>query len=96
LPALTSNLLILSTPTPPSTYNRTNPYKARLTANYALSGESSNKDTRHFVVDLGTSGISYVPGDSLGVVPRNFAKTVDDLLPHLGLDGATMVDQPTG
>ena len=86
----------MSTPTPPSTYNRTNPYKARLTANYALSGESSNKDTRHFVVDLGTSGISYVPGDSLGVVPRNFAKTVDDLLPHLGLDGATMVDQPTG
>jgi sulfite reductase (NADPH) flavoprotein alpha-component len=86
----------LSTPTPPSVYNRANPYKARLTANYSLSGEGSNKDTRHFVVHLGASGISYVPGDSLGVVPRNFPKVVDELLPHLGIDPATTVEQPTG
>ena len=48
------------------------------------------------VVHLGSSGISYVPGDSLGVVPRNFPKAVDELLPHLGLDAATTVEQPTG
>jgi sulfite reductase (NADPH) flavoprotein alpha-component len=86
----------LSTPTPPSVHNRANPYKARLTANYSLSGEGSNKDTRHLVVHLGASGITYVPGDSLGVVPRNFPKTVDDLLPHLGLDPQTPVELPTG
>ncbi len=88
--------IVLSTPTPPSVHNRANPYKARLIANYSLSGEGSNKDTRHLVVHLGASGINYVPGDSLGVVPRNFPKTVDDLLPHLGLEPATPVDQPTG
>jgi sulfite reductase (NADPH) flavoprotein alpha-component len=86
----------LSTPTPPSVHNRANPYKARLIANYSLSGEGSNKDTRHLVVHLGESGINYVPGDSLGVVPRNFPKTVDDLLPHLGLDPATPVEQAAG
>jgi len=86
----------LSTPTPPSVYNRANPFKARLTANYSLSGPGSNKDTRHFVVHLGESGIKYVPGDSLGVVPRNFPKLVDELLQHLGLDPATTVEQPTG
>jgi sulfite reductase (NADPH) flavoprotein alpha-component len=86
----------LSTPTPPSVHNRANPYKARLTENYSLSGEGSNKDTRHLVVHLGESGITYVPGDSLGVVPRNFPKTVDDLLPHLGHDASTTVAQPTG
>jgi len=86
----------LSTPPPPSAYNRANPYKARLTANYSLSGEGSNKDTRHFIVHLGASGISYVPGDSLGVLPRNFPRAVDELLPHLGLDAATPVDQPSG
>jgi len=48
------------------------------------------------VVHLGSSGITYVPGDSLGVVPRNFPKTVDELLPHLGLDPATPVELPTG
>jgi sulfite reductase (NADPH) flavoprotein alpha-component len=86
----------LSTPTPPSVHNRANPFKARLIANYSLSGEGSNKDTRHMVVHLGASGINYVAGDSLGVVPRNFPQTVDDLLPHLGLDPETSVEQPTG
>ncbi len=85
-----------TTPTAPSVYNRANPFKARITANYALSGEGSTKDTRHIVVNLGDSGINYVPGDSLGVVPRNFPQTVDDLLPHLGLGPDTMLDQPTG
>ena len=86
----------MSTPTTPSVYNRANPYKARITANYSLSGPGSNKDTRHIVVHLGASGINYTAGDSLGVVPRNFPKTVDELLPHLGLDPATTVDQPAG
>jgi sulfite reductase (NADPH) flavoprotein alpha-component len=86
----------LSTPAAPTVYNRANPYKARLTENFSLSSAGSNKDTRHMVVHLGGSGISYVPGDSLGVVPRNFPQTVDDLLPHLGIDPQTPVEQPTG
>jgi sulfite reductase (NADPH) flavoprotein alpha-component len=86
----------LSTPAIPSVYNRANPYKARLTANYSLTSEGSAKDTRHIVVHLGASGINYTPGDSLGVIPRNFEQTVDDLLPHLGLAPDTTLDQPTG
>lgn len=86
----------MSTPTTPSVYNRANPFKARITANYSLTGPGSNKDTRHIVINLGASGINYVPGDSLGVIPRNFPKTVDDLLPHLGLAADTPVDLPTG
>lgn len=86
----------MSTPTTPSVHNRANPFKARITANYSLTGEGSNKDTRHVVVHLGESGINYVPGDSLGVIPRNFPQLVDDLLPHLGLEPSTPVEQPTG
>jgi sulfite reductase (NADPH) flavoprotein alpha-component len=80
----------------PCTYNRANPFKARLTANYALSGEGSNKDTRHMVLDLGASGLTYVPGDSIAVVPRNFSKVVDDLLLFFGLDPQAPVEQPGG
>jgi sulfite reductase (NADPH) flavoprotein alpha-component len=86
----------LSTPTVPSVHNRANPYKARITANYSLSSEGSTKDTRHIVVNLGASGINYTPGDSLGVLPRNFPQTVDDLLPHLGLAPETPLESPTG
>ncbi len=86
----------MSTPPSPSVHNRANPYKARIIANYSLTAKGSAKDTRHVVIDLGESGIQYAPGDSLGVVPRNFPKTVDELLPHLGLDPATQVELPTG
>ena len=86
----------MSTPTPPSVHNRANPFKAQIIQNYSLTSEGSAKDTRHIVVDLGASGITYTPGDSLGVVPRNFPKTVDDLLAQLKLDPATEVAQPTG
>jgi sulfite reductase (NADPH) flavoprotein alpha-component len=80
----------------PSAYNRANPFKARLTANYSLTSEGSAKDTRHIVVNLGESGINYTPGDSLGVVPRNFPQTVDDLLPHVGLAPDEVLELPTG
>lgn len=86
----------MSTPTTPSVHNRANPFKARITENYSLTSEGSAKDTRHIVVHLGESGISYHPGDSLAVIPRNFPGTVDDLLAALKLDPATPIDQPTG
>ncbi len=86
----------MSTPAAPSAYNRANPFKAHLTENYSLSGAGSNKDTRHLVINLAGSGINYVAGDSLGVVPRNFPRLVDELLPHLGVDPETPVEQPTG
>ena len=86
----------MSTPTPPSVHNRANPFKASIIENYSLTSEGSAKDTRHIVIKLEGSGINYNPGDSLGVIPRNFPKTVDDLLPHVGLDGSVLIEQPTG
>ncbi len=86
----------MSTPTPASAYNRANPFLARLTDNYCLNGEGSAKDTRHIVVNLGQSGINYVAGDSLGVVPRNFTDAVEELIAHVKLDPASTIEQPKG
>jgi sulfite reductase (NADPH) flavoprotein alpha-component len=36
-----------------------------------LNGKGSQKDTRHVVLDISRSGLSYAPGDSFGIYPRN-------------------------
>ena len=36
-----------------------------------LNGKGSQKDTRHVVFDIARTGLSYAPGDSFGIYPRN-------------------------
>ncbi len=81
----------MSTPATPSPYTRANPFKAHVSANQLLTGAGSNKETRHIVINLGESGIKYEPGDSLGVVPRNFPAVVDEFLSKLSIDPASPV-----
>ena len=67
-----------------------NPYQSKLLVNRLLNG-GSDKETRHFEISLEDSGLSYEPGDSLGVIPQNDPKVVDDLLSATGLSGEELV-----
>ncbi|MGJ7922048.1 assimilatory sulfite reductase (NADPH) flavoprotein subunit [Neobacillus sp. LXY-4] len=66
-----------------STYSRTNPFKAEVLENINLNGRGSNKETRHLELSLEGSGLSYQPGDSLGIYPENDPELVDMLLEEL-------------
>jgi Sulfite reductase, alpha subunit (flavoprotein) len=46
-------------------WNRKNPYLAEIYECQLLSGEKSNREIRHYEIDLGNSKIKYEPGDSL-------------------------------
>ncbi|HSI82936.1 MAG: sulfite reductase flavoprotein subunit alpha [Candidatus Methylacidiphilales bacterium] len=84
----------MSTPTPPaaaSAYSRTNPFPAKLTENRALTKPGSNKDTRHLVVNIEGSGLSYVCGDSLAVYPRNRPEIVDSIIEMLQFDSQEII-----
>ena len=72
-----------------SPFNRNNPYASRLRENIPLNKTGSAKDTRHIVIELGSAGPTYTCGDSLGVVPRNPSRLVDEFLQKLGLTGDT-------
>ena len=50
-----------------------------------LTGPGSSKDVRHVVVDLRDSGLTYAPGDSLGIVVPNDPALVDATLAALGI-----------
>src|SRR5215469_1020640 len=77
-------------------YSRKNPFRAELVGHERLTGPGSGKDTRHFVLSLVGSGLTYIPGDSLGAFGRNSPEVVDELLAWLEFDAAAPVTGPTG
>ncbi|MEI8608242.1 assimilatory sulfite reductase (NADPH) flavoprotein subunit [Enterovibrio sp. Hal110] len=75
-----------------SAYNKQNPYAAELVTNQKITGRDSGKDVRHIEIDLGESGLTYQPGDALGVYYSNGAELVDEILAKVGLTGDESVD----
>jgi sulfite reductase (NADPH) flavoprotein alpha-component len=70
-----------------SPYTRSNPFPAKLTVNRRLSAEESEKDTRHFEVDLTGWGLSFEVGDSMAVYPTNEPELVDEIIRAIGAKG---------
>jgi sulfite reductase (NADPH) flavoprotein alpha-component len=79
-----------------SPYSRKKPFLAELTGHDRLTMPGSLKDTRHFVVNLAGSGLSYTPGDSLGVFGRNSPELVDEVIALLGFAPESAVNDPKG
>jgi len=68
-------------------WSRNNPYLATVLLNRLLTADDSEKETRHIEVDLGSSGMEYLPGDSVGILPHNPPTAVDRVLEHLRFSG---------
>ena len=49
--------------------------------NLNLNGRGSARETRHLELSLEGSGLTYEPGDSLGVYPENHPRLVDEITP---------------
>lgn len=77
-------------------YSRKNPFPAALIRHDRLTKPGSLKDTRHFVLNLAGSGLTYTPGDSLGTFGRNSPVVVDELIVWLGFEPEAPVNDPRG
>ncbi|MDD2304604.1 MAG: assimilatory sulfite reductase (NADPH) flavoprotein subunit [Prolixibacteraceae bacterium] len=73
------------------TYTRKNPFLATVVDKVKITGRDSDKEVYHVELSLEGSGITYEPGDSVGVLANNPPQLVDDILNRLGLDGAESV-----
>lgn len=71
--------------TPAGTRQR--PFAAEILANQRIVAADSIKDVRHIELSLEDSGITYQPGDALGVWPRQAPELVAAVIDTLGLDG---------
>ena len=69
-----------------SGFSRKRPFPATLVESHRLNKKESGKDTRHIVIDLTGSGITYEAGDALGVWPTNCPELVDRLISRVGVD----------
>ncbi|MFQ1905697.1 assimilatory sulfite reductase (NADPH) flavoprotein subunit [Aeromonas veronii] len=70
-----------------SQYSKENPFPARLSVNQKITGRDSTKDIRHIEINLADSGLTYQPGDALGVWFDNDAELVNEVLALTGLSG---------
>ena len=76
---------------PASAWTRSNPFPGKLVVNRRLSGPESEKDTRHFEIDLTGWGLSYQVGDSMAVYPTNDPTLVDEIIRPIGAKGDEIV-----
>jgi len=85
------NLPILDTVEIVSEFDKDNPYSAELSVSQKITGRDSNKDVRHIEIDLGASGLTYQPGDALGVYFENDESLVTEILALLAFSGDEIV-----
>jgi len=67
-------------------YTRNQPYLSRVLTNDRLTGPESEKDTIHVELDL-EEGMTYLPGDAVGIIPTNREAQVEAVLKSLGYTG---------
>ncbi len=91
-----------STPMPPAApppkpkWTKSHPFMAPVLERINLNGRGSEKQTLHMELSLEGSGLTYQPGDSLGILPNNRPDLVFALIELLGEDPETSVQTPDG
>jgi sulfite reductase (NADPH) flavoprotein alpha-component len=68
-------------------WSRERPFAAELLVNQSIVARDSERTVHHFELSLEGSGLTYEPGDALGVWPTNAPTLVDAVLQALQLDG---------
>ncbi len=71
-------------------YTRNNPYTSRVLVNDVITGVGSEKETRHIELDI-EAGMTYTPGDAVGILPENRREQVDEVLKALKMTGTERV-----
>ena len=71
----------------PAPASKAAPFAAEILESVNLNSSRSGKETLHVELGLAGSGLTYQPGDSLGIIPQNDPALVDQVLEAAGLQG---------
>jgi sulfite reductase (NADPH) flavoprotein alpha-component len=78
-------------PAPSAVFTRDNPVFAPLVDKRGLTHAQSTKTTLHLAFSIEGTGVSYEAGDACGVLPRNDANLVAEILQRLRFNGNEQV-----
>lgn len=76
----------------PVEYSRNQPFAATLQERVLLNGKGTSKETWHYEISLEGSGLSYEPGDALGIVPVNAPDVIEGILKAAKLTGSETLE----
>ena len=71
----------------PLAFSKANPFPADVAELVNLNSSRSGKHTVHVELDLAGSGLTYQPGDAIGVVPQNNPALVEAVMAAASVDG---------
>lgn len=77
-------------------YTRKNPFEATILEKINLNGKGSSKETIHLELSLEGSGLTYEPGDALGVYGANSPALIDGVLQATNLSAEERVQSHNG
>ncbi|MDT0649018.1 assimilatory sulfite reductase (NADPH) flavoprotein subunit [Autumnicola edwardsiae] len=86
----------IAAPKAEAKYSRKNPFEATIIEKIKLNGRGSSKETIHLELDLEGSGLTYEPGDALGVYGANSSTLIDEVLKATKLSGNEEVESHKG
>ncbi|MCG6186862.1 assimilatory sulfite reductase (NADPH) flavoprotein subunit [Maribellus maritimus] len=75
-----------ATKVPVSEFSKKNPFSAMVLDKVRITGNGSDKEVYHLELSLEESGLTYEPGDSVGVFTKNPPELVDDIIQKCGFD----------
>ncbi|HSO85617.1 MAG TPA: assimilatory sulfite reductase (NADPH) flavoprotein subunit [Draconibacterium sp.] len=93
-----ANSLISSAPVSTVTeeYSKKNPYMATVLEKVKITGHDSDKEVYHLELSLEDSGLTYEPGDSVGIFAVNPESLVGQILQKTGFDPEYIVTLEAG
>ncbi|MGQ7869445.1 assimilatory sulfite reductase (NADPH) flavoprotein subunit [Sunxiuqinia sp. sy24] len=77
-------------------YSKKNPFRTTVLDKVRITGRDSDKEVYHLEFALEGSGISYEPGDALGVIAQNPPQLVKEIIKSLGVIDTEVVETRVG
>lgn len=90
------SVVVTSVGAPATSYTRKNPFKATVIDKVKITGRGSDKEVYHVELSLEGSGITYEPGDSVGILANNPPELVSEILKQSGFAGSETVSMKEG